>query len=114
AEALAAVGQLRAGRRPPRLGAAEKSKPHASPPKSPSLPPGAERAGVRWGIPERLPSSPPHPPIAAAMGPSLSALKGGEGLLELRVLLMPIGRLLIGMCDAQHQRFGEWRGGDLQ
>jgi drug/metabolite transporter (DMT)-like permease len=48
---------------------------------SPSPPPGAERAGVRWGIPEQAPIRPPHPPIADAMGPSLSALKGGEGIL---------------------------------
>jgi protein ImuB len=46
---------------------------------TPSPPPGAERVGVRWGIPQRLPTSPPHPPIAGAMGPSLSPLKGGEG-----------------------------------
>ena len=46
---------------------------------TPSPPPGAERVGVRWGIPECLPTSPPHPPIAGAMGPSLSSLRGGEG-----------------------------------
>jgi protein ImuB len=45
---------------------------------SPSLPPGAERAGVRWGIPERLPT-PTSPSHRFAMGPSLSPLKGGEG-----------------------------------
>src|SRR5205814_10710401 len=31
-------------------------------------------AEIRWR------DSPPHPPIAGAIGPSLSALKGGEGL----------------------------------
>ena len=49
----------------------------------PSPPLGAERAGVRWGTPERVPTSPPHPPIADAMGPSLSPLKGGEGFRTL-------------------------------
>ncbi len=44
----------------------------------PLRPPGAERAGVRWGIPERLPM--PTSPSRFA-GPSLSPLKGGEGLL---------------------------------
>src|SRR4051794_39515993 len=42
---------------------------------APSPPSGAERAGVRWGIPERVPTSPPHPPIADAMGPSLSPFR---------------------------------------
>src|SRR5437016_5685670 len=44
---------------------------------SPSPPPGAERVGVRWGIPERsaIPTSPSH---ASGAGPSLSPLKGGE------------------------------------
>jgi protein ImuB len=45
--------------------------------KSPSPPLGAERVGVRWGIPERLPTS---PSLRSAPGPSLSPLKGGEGL----------------------------------
>ena len=78
AEALTAVGQFRAWRRPPRLGAAEKSKPHGPSPNSPSPPSGAERVGVRWGIPERLPT-PTSPSRACGAGPSLSALKGGEG-----------------------------------
>src|SRR6059036_1594868 len=45
---------------------------------TPSPPPGAERVGVRWGIPERrpIPTSPSH---AYGVGPSLSPLKGGEG-----------------------------------
>src|SRR5437868_6376524 len=51
---------------------------------APSPPPGAERVGVRWGIPERSPIGPPHPPVAGATGPSLSPLKGGEGNSELR------------------------------
>jgi hypothetical protein len=38
--------------------------------------PGAERVGVRWGIPECLPV--PTSPSRFA-GPSLSPLKGGEG-----------------------------------
>ncbi|HEX6443421.1 MAG TPA: DNA polymerase Y family protein [Stellaceae bacterium] len=38
---------------------------------------GAERAGVRWGIPERAPISPPHPAAATAAA-TLSPLKGGE------------------------------------
>src|SRR5439155_23284073 len=37
--------------------------------------------GVRWGIPERLPL-PTSPSHGSAMGPSLSALKGGEGKLK--------------------------------
>src|SRR6266540_3748229 len=45
---------------------------------SPSLPLGAERVGVRWGMPERLPV-PTSPSHRCAMGPSLSALGGGEG-----------------------------------
>src|SRR5260370_19329663 len=45
---------------------------------TPSPPPGAERVGVRWGIPERLPT-PTSPSHRSAMGPSLSPLKGGEG-----------------------------------
>jgi len=48
---------------------------------SPSPPPGAERAGVRWGIPERLPT-PTSPSHRSAMGPSLSPLKGGEGIIR--------------------------------
>jgi precorrin-8X/cobalt-precorrin-8 methylmutase len=46
--------------------------------KTPSPPSGAERAGVRRGIPERLPT-PTSPSHRCAMGPSLSPLKGGEG-----------------------------------
>src|SRR5205085_6990154 len=45
---------------------------------TPSPPSGAERAGVRWGIPERSPT-PTSPSHGFAVGPSLSALKGGEG-----------------------------------
>jgi len=46
----------------------------------PSPPLGAERAGVRRGIPERL-RSPTSPSHACGVGPSLSPLKGGEGFL---------------------------------
>src|SRR5438128_161655 len=46
---------------------------------SPSPPPGAERVGVRWGIPERSPI-PTSPSQRCALGPTLSALKGGEGI----------------------------------
>src|SRR5438445_7876492 len=46
---------------------------------TPSPPPGAERAGVRWGIPEHSPI-PTSPSQRFALGPSLSALKGGEGI----------------------------------
>src|SRR5712672_1220665 len=46
---------------------------------SPSPPLGAERVGVRWGIPgRRPPTSPSH---ACGVGPFLSPLKGGEGFL---------------------------------
>src|SRR5205823_14598533 len=54
---------------------------HAEVSEAPSPPSGAERAGVRWGIPERLPT-PTSPSHCCAMGHSLSALKGGEGLVE--------------------------------
>ena len=47
------------------------------PPFTPSPPLGAERVGVRWGIPERSPT-PTSPSRRCATGPSLSALKGGE------------------------------------
>src|SRR5260370_20419554 len=65
---------------------------------TPSPPPGAERAGVRWGVPERFnadrgrpgrmrarrprlptPTSPSH---AFGAGPSLSPPKGREGGIE--------------------------------
>jgi precorrin-8X/cobalt-precorrin-8 methylmutase len=45
---------------------------------TPSPPQGAERVGVRWGIPERLPK-PTSPSRRSATGASLSPLKGGEG-----------------------------------
>jgi hypothetical protein len=45
---------------------------------APSPRPGAERAGVRWGIPGRSPI-PTSPSRAFGAGPSLSPLKGGEG-----------------------------------
>src|SRR5437588_10526783 len=45
---------------------------------TPSPPVGAERVGVKWGIPERLPT-PTSPSHRCAMGPSLSPLEGGEG-----------------------------------
>src|SRR5438067_304945 len=38
---------------------------------TPSPPLGAERAGVRWGIPERSPVTPTSPSHRSAMGPSL-------------------------------------------
>src|SRR5260370_9402662 len=46
--------------------------------RTPSPPPGAERVGVRWGIPERSPK-PTSPSQRPALGSSLSPLKGGEG-----------------------------------
>jgi precorrin-8X/cobalt-precorrin-8 methylmutase len=60
---------------------------------TPSPPLGAERVGVRWGIPEGPRASRPHhaagtaaarpkptsPSHASGVGPSLSPLKGGEG-----------------------------------
>ena len=59
---------------------------------TPSPPRGAERVGVRWGIPEGPPASgrhagetpavrsrPTSPSHRSATGPSLSPLKGGEG-----------------------------------
>jgi protein ImuB len=48
---------------------------------TPSPPPGAERVGVRRGIAERS-SRPTSPSHRCAMGPSLSPLKGGEGLSD--------------------------------
>jgi precorrin-8X/cobalt-precorrin-8 methylmutase len=47
--------------------------------KTPSPPSGAERVGVRWGIPERLPTPTSPSPSLTRRVPSLSALKGGEG-----------------------------------
>ena len=44
----------------------------------PLCPPGAERVGVRWGMPKRS-STPTSPSQRSALGPSLSPLKGGEG-----------------------------------
>src|SRR5205085_2292653 len=41
---------------------------------TPSPPPGAERAGVRWGFPERQ-RTPTSPSQRCALGPSLSPLK---------------------------------------
>ena len=45
---------------------------------TPSPPSGAERVGVRWGIPQRSPI-PTSPSRRFATGSSLSPLKGGEG-----------------------------------
>jgi len=66
------------------LGAEELALLHGTFRDSPSPPLGAERAGVRWGMPERptisrvaAPTSPSH---AFGAGPSLSPLKGGEGI----------------------------------
>jgi hypothetical protein len=54
---------------------------------SPSPPLGAERVGVRWGIPgRRPPTSPSH---ACGVGPFLSPLKGGEGFLTGPDVCMP-------------------------
>src|SRR5438067_12603003 len=61
----------------PRKRGRESTRP---PPVSPSPPLGAERAGLRWGMPERLPI-PTSPSQRFALGPSLSPLKGGEGFL---------------------------------
>src|SRR3954453_8961341 len=54
---------------------------------SPSPPLGAERVGVRWGIPDRLP--PTSPSHACGVGPFLSPLKGGEGFLTGPDVCMP-------------------------
>src|SRR5206468_9495186 len=70
----------------PPMASSSKTNPTAAPSgdaregthETPSPPPGAERAGVRWGIPERLPR-PTSPSQRSALGPSLSPLKGGEG-----------------------------------
>jgi len=45
----------------------------------PSPPPGAERVGVRWGIPDRFPR--PTLPGRRSAPATLSPLKGGEGML---------------------------------
>src|SRR5205085_6431585 len=50
-------------------------------PLSPSPPPGAERAGVRWGIPEQLPA-PTSPSQRSALGPSLSPPEGRRGVIS--------------------------------
>ena len=60
----------------------ERQKNAASPPSPPPMGPRrAERVGVRWGIPERLPT-PTSPSRRCATGPSLSPLKGGEGFFH--------------------------------
>jgi len=48
---------------------------------APSPPPGAERAGVRWGW-RKSQSTPTSPSRRSATGPSLSAPKGGEGITK--------------------------------
>src|SRR5207248_7531755 len=73
---------------------------------TPSPPPfnllgGAERVGVRWGIPERSPTSPSR---RCAMGPSLSPLKGGEGFTGfLPVLQLDIGWDVLGLDAVDRQ-----------
>jgi protein ImuB len=69
---------------------------------TPSPPRGAERVGVRWGIPQGPPASgrhagetpavrptPTSPSHAFGAGPSLSPLKGGEGLYRRSVRKPP-------------------------
>src|SRR5437762_13543432 len=79
-------------------------------PLTPSPPLGAERAGVRWGIPERSPACPPHPPTAPPWAPlspplraerdswhgrglpgSLRRLQGGAGTGDVQEHLFEIG-----------------------
>src|SRR5438552_6238661 len=65
------------------------------PPCTPSPPLGAERVGVRWGIPERSPT--PTSPSRA----SLSPLRGGEGKIAASgavVILFPAIDLKGGAC----------------
>src|SRR5258708_5960394 len=69
---------------------------------TPSPPLGAERAGVRWGIPERLPV-PTSPSQRSALGPSLSPLKGGEGK-NLRAARRVEGGAPASQCGAQAVR----------
>src|ERR1700719_2265086 len=52
---------------------------HRKTPTSPSPPPGAERVGVRWRIPERLPTRPPPPSPRCALRPSPPPPLGGGG-----------------------------------
>ena len=52
------------------IGRDEQHRAHEiSPPLTPSPPLGAERVGVRWGIPGRSPAGPPHAPIASQWAP---------------------------------------------
>src|SRR5712691_5058098 len=78
----------------------------------------------------RISSSGRSRPALRAMTRISSGVEGGRWLRSVRLSLgmmnaprrsrqgwvtaMPIGRLLVGMGDAQHQPFGEGRGGDLQ
>src|SRR5437660_11207108 len=71
------------------------------PASAPSLPPGAERVGVRWGIPERLPL-PTSPSHRSAMGPSLSPLKGGEGKSRCRFGAALVAALAIAGAPGAH------------
>src|SRR5205814_1698276 len=50
---------------------------------------GAERAGVRWGIPERSARGPTSPSQRSALSPSLSPLKSGEGTCVRRRVTAP-------------------------
>src|SRR5947207_14324981 len=56
--------------------------------------PGGGEGRVRWGIPGRSPA-PPSPSHRWAMGPSLSPLKGGEGLF-FRHLSELLGAVAVG------------------
>src|SRR5437764_10901905 len=92
---------------------------------SPSPPLGAERVGVRWGIPQRSPI-PTSPSQRCALGPSLSALKGGEGSSSISAdaLLVPhrgaagaaVLRAALGRADQRRLlRDAEpWPRGDLR
>src|SRR5271169_2005471 len=65
-------------KKPARSASARRYRGPGAEPPSPPL--GAERVGVRWGIPRAVPTSPSH---RSAMGPSLSPLKGGEGQISM-------------------------------
>src|SRR5438874_1830271 len=91
---------------------------YSASPFTPSPPLGAERLGVRWGIPGRspMPTSPSH---RFAMGPSLSALKGGEGLcrgqlpLALRSFEQGAGAVFDAALDRPGEQVQEARQAEL-
>src|SRR5438132_1215728 len=73
---------------------------------------GAERVGVRWGIPERLPAPTSPSQSLSRLGPSLSPLKGGEGLAQLPMPRRSGRRRRCCNMLAAHRQRDTMRGAD--